>query len=241
MAVSSYFNLHKNNPEQNLVEDLIVEAIRNFGYDVVYIPRERNAEDPILKEDASSEYNSAYPVEMYIKSFDGFQGDGQFMSRFGIEIRHQITFTVAIRTFLQLVGDSIGTTRPLEGDLIYFAMDNKLFQIQKVDKYSVFYQAGSLQTYDLVCEVFEYAGEKLNTGIEEVDAIGQRLSTSTERHGLRDANGALILDAEGRAQFPEGFDVEDALPDHLDDSEEIKTEADELIDFDEDNPLSEDF
>lgn len=239
--VSPYFNNHQRVSEQSLVEDLIIEAIHIFGYDVMYIPREGNTPDTIFKEDSSAEYNSSYPVEMYIKSFDGFTGDGQFLSRFGIEIRHELTLTVAIKTFKVEVGNQIGTKRPLEGDLIYYPMDNKLFVIKNVNKYGVFYQTGTLQTYDLICEVFEYAGEKLATGIPEVDIIEDELSLSTKQRALRDGQGNLVLDSKGKPQFDPSFNEDTIMKDFMSDSEEVETEADGLTDFTENNPFSEDF
>jgi hypothetical protein len=240
MPTSSYFNNYNSQSEQALVESLVIESIRRFGYDLFYLPRTSNTEDAIFKEDSSAAFLSNYPIEMYIRSVDGFQGDSQFLSKFGIEIRHELTLTVAIRTFKNLVGDNIGTTRPLEGDLIYLPLDHKLLVIKNVDKYNVFFQSGTLQSYNLRCEVFEYGGEKLDTGIADVDRVETKLSNSTLEHPLKDVNGNLILDAKGKPQFDPAFNI-DQIGNFSIDNREIAATSTPLIDHSEDDPLSEEF
>jgi hypothetical protein len=236
MPTSSYFNNYTNQGEQALIDSLVIESIRRYGYDVFYIPRKSNTEDAVFKEDSSASFESNYPIEMYIRTIDGFQGDGQFLSKFGIEIRHELTLTVAIRTFANLVGATTGMARPLEGDLIYYPMDHKIFVIKNVDKYNVFFQSGTLQSYNLRCELFEYAGEKLRTGIPDVDRVETQLSNSTLSHPLVDAQGAVILDAQGKPQFDPAFNV-DLAGNFGADNTEIKTASTPLIDFSEKDPL----
>ena len=167
MATSNFFSNFDHNNEQHLLQDLMVESIKIFGHDVSYLPRTKNNVDNLLGEDPTSSFTAAYPIEMYIKNTDGFAGEGAFVGRFGLEIRQQITFTVARRTW---DGQGI-STRPLEGDLIWFPMTNKLFEIQFVDHESVFYQLGKLPVYDLSCELFEYSDEDIDTGIDEIDKV----------------------------------------------------------------------
>ena len=167
MATSNFFSNFDHNNEQHLLQDLMVESIKIFGHDVSYLQRTKNNVDNLLGEDTTSSFTAAYPIEMYIKNTDGFAGEGAFVGRFGLEIRQQITFTVARRTW-----DGVGiSTRPLEGDLIWFPMTNKLFEIQFVDHESVFYQLGKLPVYDLSCELFEYSDEDIDTGIEDIDKV----------------------------------------------------------------------
>lgn len=237
---SPYFNNFKNYDEQELIEDLVIESIHIYGQDVRYIPRVTGLKDEVLHEDTSAEYIGNYPVEMYVRSVDGYGGDGEFLAKFGIEVRHQITFTVAIKTFKHMVGNQLSIKRPLEGALIYFEMNNQVFEIKKVEQYNVFFQGGTLQSYDLTCELFEYAGEKMDSGIPAVDDVEDKLSTSTEAHALRDINGALILDIDGNPQFDPSFDMEDLLGD-LSDNEELESDRDGLIDATDDNIMSEDF
>ena len=155
--------------EQSLIEDLVIESIRIYGIEVWYIPRTLVARDEILNEDSLSSFNSAYSVEMYIKSVDGFEGEGDFLSKFGLQIRDSVTLTIAQKTFELEVGRDSTLVRPLEGDLIYLPLNNKIFEIQHTEHESIFYQMGSLQTYDLRTELFEYSGERFNTNQKFID------------------------------------------------------------------------
>ena len=167
MSTSTYFSKFSHVNEQNLIEDIVIESIQIYGHDISYLPRISNNLDELLGEDPSSSFNTAYPIEMYIKNTDGFEGEGSFLSKFGLEIRDQITFTVAKRTW-----SSLGVSnRPKEGDLIWFPLTSKLFEIQFVEHESVFYQTGRLQVYDIQCELFEYSDEAIDTGIATIDAI----------------------------------------------------------------------
>jgi len=182
MATNQYFNLHgTNTPEQRLIENLSIEAIKTFGIDVYYCPRTLNDEDTLMGEDNTASYNSAHTIEMYIKSVDGFEGDGDFISKFGLQIKDQVTFTVANRRWAELNVQGDGRAdAPHEGDLIYFPTTSALFQILFVEDEAIFYQTGALQTYDMLCEMFIYSDQSLNTGIEVIDAIERSHSYSID-------------------------------------------------------------
>jgi len=172
MPTNTYFRNFDARNEQELLHSLVTESIQIYGHDVNYIPRTLVNTDTILGEDSISEYKDAYSIEMYIKSVDGFEGEGDLISKFGLEIRDQIVFSVARRAF---EGLDIGV-RPKEGDLIYFPLTEKLFQIMFVEHETPFYQTGALPTFDLTCELFTYSDEKIDTGVEEVDVIEQKQS-----------------------------------------------------------------
>ena len=182
MATNQYFNLHgTNTPEQRLIENLNIEAIKTFGIDVYYCPRTLNDEDTLMGDDNTASYNSAHTIEMYIKTIDGFEGEGDFISKFGLQIKDQITFTVARRRFSELGMTTDGRAdAPHEGDLIYFPTTSALFQILFVEDESVFYQTGGLQVYDMLCEMFTYSDQNLNTGIDTIDAIERSHSYSID-------------------------------------------------------------
>ncbi len=174
-----YFNNQNNYPEQDLIESLVTETISIYGWDVYYCPRVIANKDEIYSEDTLSTYDTAYTLDMYIRSYDAYEGDGTFLSKFNLEIRDQITFVVSRRMY----GSEISTqdaalTRPREGDLIYVSQMNRLFVIKYVNNQAIFYQMGALQVWDLVCEVFEYSNERFSTGIPEIDAIEPRYSIS---------------------------------------------------------------
>ena len=175
MALNNYFQKYNNN-EGNLLEDLVQESIQVFGHEVSYLPRTQNNLDNIFGAASLSSFESAYPVEVYIKTTDGFEGEGAFVGRFGLEIREQITFSMSQRTW-----KGLGlTTRPLEGDLIWFDTAQKMFEIMFVEHQAIFYQLGRLPTFDLSCEFFEYSSEDIDTGIPKIDAVEAESAYSVE-------------------------------------------------------------
>ena len=158
MATNVFFQNYDYANEQRLIDDLVIESIQMYGLDTFYLTRSLQAVDDILNEDDLSIFNAAYEMEVYVKSVDGFQGEGDFLSRFGLQIRDQAVFTVAIRTFERNVTNiNPDLLRPKEGDLIYFPLNNKFFKIMQVEHESVFYQTDALQVFDLKTELFEYS------------------------------------------------------------------------------------
>lgn len=220
-----YFNNFKASREQQLLEDLIIEAIKMYGEDMYYLPREFVSKDELYTEDDQSKYTQAFPIEMYIKSVDGFEGDGSFLSKFGLEIRDQVTFTVAKRIFEEEVTSELEDQNvPKEGSLIYFPLNGKLFQIKFVDPKPFFYQLGALQTYDIVCELFEYSGEVIDTGYDFIDKIHTKFSNVLEDYAIRDSEGNIILDEDGNMIMAESYDLEQI--DKMSDNEELEQESD---------------
>jgi len=179
MATNVFFNPYNNfGNEANLMDDLVIESIRIYGIDVIYLTRNLESVDEILNEDDLSIFNAAYDMEMYVKSVDGFSGEGDFLSRFGLTIRDQVTFTVAMRTFERFATRLDPTKiRPNEGDLIFFPMNQKFFKIMHVEHESVFYQHGQLYVFDLQCELFEYSNERFETGREDIDTYYDGIKT----------------------------------------------------------------
>ena len=172
MATNSYFRTFDAKNEQELLHSLTQESIKIYGHDVSYIPRTLVNTDTVLGEDSISEYKDAYSVEMFIKSVDGFEGEGDLISKFGLEVRDQIVFSLARRAW---EGLDLGV-RPKEGDLVYFPLTSKLFQIMFVEHETPFYQTGALPTFDLTCELFVYSDEKMDTDVDEIDVIEQKQS-----------------------------------------------------------------
>ena len=204
--------------EQYLIEDLVIESIKIYGHDVYYITRTVGAKDDILNEDDLSTYKRADFIEMYIKNVDGFEGEGDFLSKFGVEVRDEMTLTVSKRRFELDVSQFTRNDRPLEGDLIYFPMAKagSLWEITFVEHEAIFYQMGELQTYDLRLSLFEYSNETFNTGIEEIDNLFEFKETTS--------NTSI-----------EYLETQDTLADNF----TIEEAADDIIDFSEANPFSE--
>jgi hypothetical protein len=166
--------------EQALYEDIIIEGIKMYGFEVYYLPRNMVTRDMILNEDIESKFDGAYLIEMYIENVDGWDGDGTLFSKFGLEIRNQATFVVAKRQWEKLVGlwnNGIISNRPAEGDLLYFPLTKSFFEIKFVEHQSPFYQLNKFPTYKLQCELFEYNNEDVNTGVKEVDTLQLKFAT----------------------------------------------------------------
>ena len=162
--------------EQNLYEDIVIEALKMYGQDVYYLPRDIVNEDKIFGDDVPSRFNSSHKIEMYIENVEGFEGEGDLFTRFGVEIRDEATFVVSRRRWTQQVSrmdNEVTAVRPLEGDLIYLPMTNKLFQIMHVEHEQPFYQLGNLPVFKMRCQLFEYSDEDLDTNIEAIDKIEQ--------------------------------------------------------------------
>ena len=173
MATNVYFS-QKVKSEQNLYEDIIIESLKMYGQDVYYIPRNIVYNDDILNEDIASTFDDAYVVEMYIENVEGFEGDGDILSKFGVEIRDQATFIVAKKRWNQIKANSnsgVTSLRPNEGDLIYLPLSKSLFEIRFVEHEQPFYQLSNLPVYKMQCELYESNGESINTGITEIDDV----------------------------------------------------------------------
>ena len=237
IATSFYFNNFGASQEQLLIENLVVESIRMYGHDLYYLPRTRLGDDKIYGEESFSEFNSQYFVEMYIKNVEGFAGQGDFLSKFNLEIRDQVTFTVARRTFNEEVGAYTAFVRPREGDLIYFPLNNKIFEIKFVEHEAIFYQLGALQTFDLTCELFEYSNEVLNTGIPLVDDIQKVLTFNLSDFAITTETGLAIADEDMNDLVLESFSIDTQDP--ISDNTELETEGDTILDFSEIDPFSE--
>tara|TARA_Y100000114_G_scaffold80951_1_gene74642 strand:- start:188 stop:1042 length:855 start_codon:yes stop_codon:yes gene_type:complete len=181
MPTNVFFN-HAVQTEQHLYEDLVVEALRMYGHNVFYLPREIIEEDSILNEDVQSRFGDSYQVEMYIENTDGFEGEGDLMSKFGVQIRDQATFIISLRTWERFVSldDNLATSfRPNEGDLIYFPLSGSMFEIKFVEHEDPFYQVGKLFVFKLRCELFEYSQEDFDTGIGDIDLIEDEQAYTT--------------------------------------------------------------
>lgn len=236
-----YFDNFSNQGEAELWEDLIVECIAIYGQDVFYLPRTLVDYDEILGEDDISKYTAAIPIEMYVKSFDGFEGDGAIFQKFGVEIRDQVIFTVSKRIWEREVGTKVENIRPNEGDLIFFPLNQKLFQIKFVDYKPFFYQHGKLQTYDLKCELFEYSNEEIDTGIEAIDELQTKYSTNILDYALQTEDGNYIADENGNILVMENYTAGGGTSAGAatSDNEEIQAESDDIIDWGEIDPFSE--
>ena len=246
MPTNVYFDTGTK-PEQALYEDLMIEQLRIYGQDVYYIPRKMAGTDSIWQEDISSSFESSYLIEMYMENIDGYEGEKELMSKFGLDIQDDATFVVARRRWEQFVAvdnNLIVSSRPNEGDLVYFPKGNKLFEITFVDGDDPFYQVQNLPTYKLKCKTFEYASEVIDTGIAEIDAIETDNSLDQLAHQLTletaTGTGSLILEntVEGAAAsyiILETYDI--ATIDENSQNDDFELADDNILDFTESNPF----
>jgi len=175
MPLNSYF-LQGSQGEQRLVQDLINEQLKIYGQDIIYLPRKLVSQDSILNESIASEFDDSFRMEAYLANYEGFAGNGDILSKFGVQSTDQITLIVSKERYEDFISpflqgeDVLVSSRPQEGDLIYFPLDNTIFEIKYVEAKKPFYQLNKLFVYQLSCEVFDAALDELvDTGIEEVD------------------------------------------------------------------------
>ena len=222
MATNTFFNNYSQVQEQSLIDDLVIESIKQYGVDVIYISRAIKGRDIIFNEDDFPEYNEVCGFETYVKSMEGFEGEVDFLSKFGLQIRDTLTLTVANRTFERFVTrEVVDLVRPREGDLIYFPLNEKLFEIKYVEHESIFYQMGQTQVYDMQCELIEYANQRFNTGRANIDNYFAAYNTDI----IVDANNATLTALASTDDNASNLDFE--------------IEADGIIDFSEVDPFSE--
>mgnify|MGYP000527478041 FL=1 len=282
MATNKYFNNFAYAREQDLVEDLTIEAIKIYGHNVKYLPKTISGIDHLFGEDKLLKYETAADVEMYVKNVEGFEGEGEFMSKFGVQLNDQLTLTVARKRFDQirteklqtevgynyvqesantdapsrqfLTGNShtesiiletgttgvnnysITTERPQEGDLVFFPLVNKIFEIKFVEHEDIFYQTGRLQSYDLRCELFKYSSEQIRTGNTDIDSIETAGTLDTLLYELLLEDGNKLLEEEGDSIVQEyQLFTQDAGANNS----FFQSEGESIIDFSERNPFSE--
>ena len=170
------FFLQGSASEKNLMQGLINESIQIYGVEVHYLPRKYITEKTILKEVIESAFDNAYPIEAYISSFEGYGDNPTILSKFGIQNLNELTLEISKERFETYISPLIKnlsniklSNRPKEGDLIYFPLGDRLFEIKYVEHEKPFYQLQGKYTYQLTCELFRYEDEIIDTGIDEID------------------------------------------------------------------------
>jgi hypothetical protein len=244
MATNFYFQSGipgGRSSEQLLMEDIIIECLKIYGLDTYYIPRASVNEDDILGEDVLNKYSSAYPLEMYMQNVTGFEGDGDLMSKFGVEIRDTATFIVSRRRWDEVIarsGDAVLTTRPAEGDIIYFPLTKAFFEIKFVESTDPFFQVGKLYVYKLQCELMQYSSEVFDTGVSEIDSIASDKSADINAFNLLLESGdrALLEEYSPAGIILQSYNLGTILPNV--DNEDFRGEI-SVLDFSERNPFGE--
>jgi hypothetical protein len=172
------FFIQGTKSEQGLIQDLINEQLRMYGVEVYYLPRKYVTEKKVIREVIESNFENAYPIEAYVNTYEGYSDNPTILSKFGIQAMNEITLVISRERFKNYISPLIKnkeniklSTRPKEGDLIYFPLGERLFEIKYVEHEKPFYQLQGLYTYELRCELFRYEDELIDTGISEIDGI----------------------------------------------------------------------
>ncbi len=244
MPTSVYFDTGTA-AEQKLYENIIIEQLRAFGQDVYYLPRKLVNEDTLFGEDTLSSFNDAYIIEMYLDNIEGYEGQQEMMTRFGLDIQNEATWVVSKRRFEQLISTDqnlIVSTRPNEGDLIYFPKGKKLFEIGFVDHDDPFYQIQNLPVFKMRCRTFEYSHEDMDTGVSAIDDIEVTQSTDALAYQLvlesgTDSGTNYLLTEGGDWIISEDYKIDTI--DASSDSDFFETQGDSILDFSEINPFGE--
>ena len=162
--------------EQNLVQDLINEQLRMYGVDIYYIPRKYMSEKTVIREVVQSKFDEALPIEAYVDNYDAYSGAGDVLSKFGIESKDEVRLIISRERYENYITPLIQgksnvklSTRPKGGDLIWFPLDDRLYEIKDIEYAKPYYQLQSLYVYELYCELFQYQDEVIATGIEDID------------------------------------------------------------------------
>jgi hypothetical protein len=192
--------------EQGLIQDLINEQLRMYGVEIYYLPRQFVTKKTIIKEVIESSFSYAYPIEAYVDTYDGYNGLGTLMSKFGIQEMDDITLTISKERFELYIAPLSKNlpnieliTRPKEGDLIYFPLGDRIFEIKYVEHEKPFYQLQKNYVYQLTCELFRYEDEVIDTSIEEIDdnIIGQGYNQTLTLVGVASTASAVASIVNG--------------------------------------------
>lgn len=258
MPTNVYFD-HGNTNEQRLYEDLIIEQLSIYGQDVYYLPRTIVNEDSILGEDTASKFTSAYAIEMYVENTDGFAGEQEIVRKFGLELRDDVSLVVSKSRWekiLEAENNLIVSSRPNEGDLIWFARVNAFFEIQFVEHEQPFYQVHNVPVYKLRCTKWEYSSEEISTGLSDIDITEDELSTNMLDYQVSFESGLPQGSVMMESDIPDerSFILLESAPAELGDKQIVdqshKFEAasgvtstgdstDDILDFSERNPFGE--
>jgi hypothetical protein len=181
MALNPFF-LQGSPSEQRLVQDLINEQLTIYGVEVTYIPRKFVRKQTIIEEIQSSRFDDNFLIEAYVNTYEGYSGAGDILTKFGMSLRDELTITISKERFEDFIAAFLAAmpddeielaTRPREGDLVYFPLGQRLFEVKFVEHEQPFYQLGKSYVYELKCELFEYEDEVLDTSIDEIDTTIQ--------------------------------------------------------------------
>lgn len=211
------FPNHEVETEDEILDDLIIESIQMHGRDIYYLPRTGVNHDAVLNEDRFADFNTARVIEIYINSFEGFEGNGQMLSKFGLKAEDELTVTLSKTRFIDVLGD-LRPNGPQDGDLIYLPMTGNLWEVNySSSRKPAFYQLGQLRMYQLSLGLIQYDNQVFRTGVEEIDSKYNALSTNVNQTDIPD---------------------DELIADLFNDSTTLQEEGDDILDFSNNSPLA---
>lgn len=238
MTINSFFQNFSFFGEQELLQDLGTEMIQRYGVEVYYLPRSHVNIDRVFLEDSLSEFKRAVSIEVLIKTFQGWQGEGDLMQKFGISMADQITLSMMRRRWYQeftLYQQNL--IRPLEGDFIYLPLTKSLFEVKFVEHESNFYQTGQLSFYDIKCERANYSNENIDTGIPEIDNIESKFSNAADDFFMLNETDETLVAGDGSDFIIGQYDLDKV--DTTQQNSLFSAEGQAFIDFSKNNPFGE--
>ena len=237
MAKSPFFNNYDFKATQDFYLQLVATATNLFGVDIIYIPRNLGNFDKLYTSDDQSTYSITVPTVGYLENVDGFQGQQNIFSKFGLEIRDQVTISIPSLTYDQEIKPYTNAPRPGEGDLVFFVLNKKCFQIKYTNNKEIFYPMGVLPSYMLTCELFEYSDETFNTNIPEIDSLQKDMSLNVLDYTITLPDGRAITDGANNVIAQGQYDVQNI--DIQADNDILNADDNGLIDWSANNPFGE--
>ena len=247
MALNPFF-LQGSPNEQRLVQELINEQLRIYGVEVIYIPRKFVRRETILREVSSSKFDDNFALEAYISNYEGYSGQGDILTKFGMSLKDDLSLIISKERYEDFISPLLGSesdeeivlsSRPREGDLVYFPLGQRLFEVKFVEHEQPFYQLGKLYVYELKCELFEYSSEVIETGITELDANAEEDSLDMLIYQFLLEDNTLFLLEDFSSLILESYLT--TTSDSQTDSEDFKNfnTIEDILDFSEVNPFGE--
>jgi hypothetical protein len=235
MATNIHFN-KSYGQEQNLIESLVVETIKIHGIDVKYLPKTIVNLDTIFQEDLISLFDRAYTIEAYPKDYSGFQGNGDMLSKFGLEIRDTINFCISKKRYREQIGNFQNNMRPIEGDIIYFPVEGSFFEIKYVNNRIPFFTLGANHVFELKCDKLEYNSERITVGIPEIDDKITYYSIANTGIDYITTDRDAVLQTEDGNNLQIETDKEVDMELNIQ-NKKIQDYSDTIINFNEENPF----
>lgn len=210
MPVNPYFNNFPSEEritgESLLMESIIAESIQMMGHNVYYIPRESlDTMDYIFGESTKVKFKHAYQIEAYIANVEGFEGDNDFFSKFGLEVRETSNFVLSRRSFRRIIPSTL-RARPQEGDLVYIPLMHRMFEIKFIEEELMFFSLGKRNPYiyEMRCELFRYSEEEIDTGVEDIDDVAEENAYTIRLQLDKTTGSGKYIDNQTVFQSPDG-------------------------------------